>query len=117
MTKYESRYGSADPTLLSRWFYRSVWSLIWGAGKIMFRIEVHGRDNIPATGAFILAPGAHRSNIETFVVSLVTRRRMRFMGKDSLWKYAGPDWFFSSLGGFPINRDGADREALTQCLE
>ena len=117
MTKYESRYGSADPTLLSRWFYRFVWSLIWGAGKIMFRIEVHGRDNIPATGAFILAPGAHRSNIETFVVSLVTRRRMRFMGKDSLWKYAGPAWFFSSLGGFPINRDGADREALTQCLE
>ena len=43
MTKYESRYGSADPTLLSRWFYRFVWSLIWGAGKIMFRIEVHGQ--------------------------------------------------------------------------
>lgn len=117
MSKIESRYGSADPTLPSRWFYRFVWSLIWGAGKLLFRIEVHGKENVPATGAFILAPGAHRSNLETFVVSLVTRRRMRFMGKDSLWKYAPADWFFSSLGGFPVNRSSADREALNQTLD
>ena len=118
MTKYESRYGSADPTRASRAFYRFVRAadrLV--CAKVLFRIEVHGRENIPATGAFVLAPGAHRSNIETFVVSVVTKRRMRFMGKDTLWKHPAPDWFFSSLGGFPIHRDGADREALSQTLD
>jgi 1-acyl-sn-glycerol-3-phosphate acyltransferase len=116
VTKIESRYGSADPTPLSRAFYQFVRALIAGLAKLLFRMEVIGRENVPAEGAFILAPGAHRSNIETFVVSVVTRRRMRFMGKDSLWKHRASDWFFSSLGGFPINRDTADREALTQML-
>jgi 1-acyl-sn-glycerol-3-phosphate acyltransferase len=116
VTKYESRYGSADPTPASRAFYRFVRALIAFFAKLLLRIEVHGRENIPATGAFVLAPGAHRSNIETFVVSVVTKRRMRFMGKDTLWKHAAPDWFFSSLGGFPIHREGADREALSQTL-
>ncbi len=117
MTKYESRYGSAEPTLPSRMFYRFVRALIYGAAKLLFRMEVHGREHVPATGAFVLAPGAHRSNIETFVVSLVTTRRLRYMGKDSIWKHRAADWFFSSLGGFPINRAGADREALNQTLE
>lgn len=117
MTKYEARYASADPTRASRIFYQFVRAVILVGAKVLWRIEVQGRENIPAEGAFILAPGAHRSNIESFVVSVVTRRRMRFMGKDSLWKHAGPDWFFSSLGGFPVHRDSADREALNQTLE
>jgi len=117
MTKVESRYGAAAPTRPARAFYLFVRSLVWVAGKILFRVEIHGRENIPATGAFILAPGAHRSNLEIFVVCLVTRRRLRYMGKDSLWKNPASDWFFSALGGFPINRDSADREALNQTLE
>jgi 1-acyl-sn-glycerol-3-phosphate acyltransferase len=117
VTKYESRFGSAEPTLASRLFYRFIRALIALFAKLLFRIEVHGRENVPAEGAFILAPGAHRSNIETFVVSIVTKRRMRFMGKDSLWKHAASDWFFSSLGGFPVHRDAADREALNQTLD
>jgi 1-acyl-sn-glycerol-3-phosphate acyltransferase len=116
VTKYESRYGSAEPTLASRAFYRFVRALIAGAAKLLVRLEVHGREHVPATGSFVLAPGAHRSNLETFVVSVVTTRRLRYMGKDSLWKHAAPDWFFSSLGGFPVNRDSADREALNQTL-
>ncbi len=117
MTKIESRYPSADPTRSSRLFYRFVWSLIWLAGKVLFRVEVHGREHVPSSGAFVLAPGAHRSNLDIFVVCLITRRRLRYMGKDSLWKHRASDWFFSSLGGFPVNRDGADREALNQTLE
>ena len=70
MTKIVSRYGAADPTVPARAFYLFVRSLIWAAGKLLFRIEVHGREHIPASGAFVLAPGAHRSNLETFVVSL-----------------------------------------------
>ena len=117
MTKIESRYGAAEPTVPARAFYVVMRSLIWAAAKVLFRVEVHGREHVPASGAFILAPGAHRSNLEIFVVCLVTRRRLRYMGKDSLWKNPASDWFFSSLGGFPINRDSADREALNQTLD
>jgi len=117
VTKIESRYGAAEPTRPALAFYLFVRSLVWVAAKVLVRVEVHGRENIPAKGAFILAPGAHRSNLEIFVVCLITRRRLRYMGKDSLWKNKASDWFFSSLGGFPINRDSADREALNTSLE
>ena len=32
----------------------------------------------------------HRSNMDTPIVSVVTRRRLRYMGKDSLWKKSLP---------------------------
>jgi 1-acyl-sn-glycerol-3-phosphate acyltransferase len=117
MTKIESRFGSAEPTLPSRVFYQFMRGLFAVLAKLLFRLEIRGRENIPAEGGFILAPGAHRSNIEIFVVCAITRRRLRYMGKDSLWKNPASDWFFSSLGGFPINRDAADREALNQTLD
>jgi 1-acyl-sn-glycerol-3-phosphate acyltransferase len=117
VSKIESRYGSAEPTLPSRILYAAFRGLFAVLAKLLFRLEIHGRENIPAEGGFILAPGAHRSNIEIFIVCAVTRRRLRYMGKDSLWKHPASDWFFSSLGGFPVNRDAADREALNQTLE
>ncbi len=117
MTKYESRYGSADPTLGSRIAYQVVRAVVVLLAKVLFRATVVGKEHIPATGAFVLAPGAHRSNLEIFVVCLVTNRRLRYMGKDSLWKHPLSDWFFSSLGGYPVHRGAADREALNQTLE
>lgn len=74
-----------------------------------------GSDNIPKTGAFILAP-IHRSNVDTPIVSVVTKRRLRFMGKDSLWKIKPIGVILSALGGFPVTRGSADLEALKRCL-
>jgi len=79
------------------------------------RIEVHGSERIP-DGPFVLAP-VHRSNIDFALVSLVTKRRMRYMGKDSIWKYALLGKFFTALGAFPVHRGTADREALRTCVE
>ena len=71
---------------------------------------------MPESGSFILAP-IHRSNIDTVVVCTCTRRRMRYMGKDTMWKYRWSAWFFSSMGGYPVRRDVADREAMRLSLE
>ena len=63
---------------------------------------IEGRQHIPKSGAFVLAP-IHRSNMDTPIASCLTRRRMRFMGKDTLWKGRALSWFWSSLGGFPVS--------------
>jgi 1-acyl-sn-glycerol-3-phosphate acyltransferase len=81
---------------------------------LFWRARVSGRENVPSDGPFVLSP-VHRSNIDTPLMGCVTRRRMRFMGKDSLWKYRWSGWLFSSLGGFPVRRGAADREALRIC--
>jgi len=99
----------------SQVFYRIVRFLIEVFCRIYFRLRVFGSDNIPKTGAFILAP-IHRSNVDTPIVSLVTKRRLRFMGKDSLWKIKPIGVILSALGGFPVTRGSADLEALKRCL-
>jgi 1-acyl-sn-glycerol-3-phosphate acyltransferase len=80
------------------------------------RATIEGRENIPATGAFVLAP-VHRSFLDTPISACVTRRRLRFMGKDSMWKNRASGWFLSALGGFPVTRGTADRQALVRCIQ
>ena len=101
--------------ILSRIFYWLIRSLIKAFCRTYFRLGVYGRENIPQSGAFILAP-IHRSNVDTPIVSVVTKRRLRFMGKDSLWKIKPLGAVLSALGGFPVTRGTADLEALKRCL-
>lgn len=76
-----------------------------------WRVEVEGRELVPPDGAFVLAP-VHRSNVDTLLCGCLTRRRLRFMGKDSLWRHPASAALLSSLGGFPVRRGMPDREAL-----
>lgn len=102
---------------LQRVFYRVAWVVVFVATRLWFRLEVHGAEHLPRTGPMIVAP-AHRSNLDTPLVAMITGRPLRFMGKDSLWR-AGRfgAWFLTALGGFPVARGTADREALRAAEE
>ena len=113
MAEVDSRL--AGNSLASRAFYSFVRGLLALLCRIVTRYEVVGRENIPSSGAFVLAP-IHRSNIDTPLAAALTRRRLRFMGKDSLWRNPAMGWVLSSLGGFPVSRGTADREALKRCV-
>lgn len=105
----------AGSGLMSRAFYR-FWRFVGaGAVRVWTRMSIEGREHIPATGAFILAP-VHRSYVDTPISGWVSTRRLRFMGKDTLWKYRWSGWLLSALGGFPVSRGTADREALRRCV-
>jgi 1-acyl-sn-glycerol-3-phosphate acyltransferase len=84
--------------------------------RLYWRVEIRGGANVPPSGAYVIAP-VHRSNIDTLLAGCLTRRRIRFMGKDSLWKYKWSGALFSSLGAFPVHRGTPDREALRVCEE
>ena len=102
-----------------RALYAVIRAAIHGASRLWFRIELRGLENIPATGAFVVAP-IHRSNLDTPVLACITRRRMRYMGKESLWRSRALGWLLTALGGFPVQRGTADREALKAglaCIE
>ncbi len=78
---------------------------------LWFRPSVTGRANIPADGPVILAP-VHRSFADFGFSAFVTRRKLFFMAKDSLWKNRFLGWVLLTLGAFPVHRESADREAL-----
>ena len=113
-----NRYGAQDQdaatrsrqSLAGRALYWVVWRLIYALMVLMFRFRVTGRGNLP-DGPFILS-GVHRSFIDSPVVGMVTSRRLRFMGKESLWDSKPLGVFLSTMGGFPVERGTADRLAL-----
>ena len=113
MTKFEARL--VGQSLVTRIVYAFVRGLLLVLCKIWFRVTVSGREHLPRTGAYIIAP-VHRSNIDTPLSSFITSRRVRFMGKDSLWKNRQIGKFLSLLGGFPVTRGAADFEALKRCV-
>lgn len=101
--------------LPSRTLYQVIRWLVVVFIRTYTRTTINGREHIPDTGAFVLAP-VHRSYPDTPIASALTRRRMRFMGKDTMWKHRQLGWLFSALGAFPVTRGTADREALRRAI-
>ncbi len=107
---------TGEPARGTRISYAAVRGLFELVFRLMGRVQVVGGEKVPATGAFILAP-VHRSNVDFALTSLVTRRPMRYMGKDSIWKSKLLGRFVTMLGAFPVHRGSADRDALRACTE
>jgi 1-acyl-sn-glycerol-3-phosphate acyltransferase len=95
----------------SRAVYLAVRGLLTVILMSYNRLRIEGKENLPSEGPFVLAP-VHRSYVDSPIAACVTRRRMRFMGKDSVWKYRPIGWISSMLGAFPVTRGSVDREAL-----
>jgi 1-acyl-sn-glycerol-3-phosphate acyltransferase len=101
-----------------RWFekgsYTALSGLFHGLATLYFRLEVRGREHLPAA-PYVVSP-IHRSNLDFILVSCIHSTRMRYMGKASIWKYHTLGRFFSMLGAFPVHRGTADRESLRTCM-
>ena len=102
-------------TRAQRVTYAVVRGVLTAFVRVFWRATISGTDYIPKTGGFIVAP-VHRSNIDTFPMIGMTKRRMSFMGKDGLWKHKIGAWFFDMMGGYPVHRDRIDRAALRNCI-
>ena len=106
----------AGSGLGSRIFYQFGRTIVITFIRVYTRLTINGQEHIPKTGSFVLAP-VHRSYPDTFLAGAVTRRRLRFMGKDSMWKNRQFGWMLSAFGAFPVTRGTADREALRRAIE
>jgi 1-acyl-sn-glycerol-3-phosphate acyltransferase len=93
------------------WFYRLCRPPLTGIPWLLYRVRIEGREHLPKTGGFVIAP-SHRSMMDILFTARITTRRVRFMGKASLFKVPVLGSFFSALGGFPVARDGTDRKAV-----
>ena len=95
--------------------YRLCRSIAVGVSRLYFPGTVKGRENLPPQGAYIVAP-VHRSYVDWLIVARITaRRRLRYIVKEEVWKSKLIGHVIEAYGGFPVNRSGADREALQRC--
>jgi 1-acyl-sn-glycerol-3-phosphate acyltransferase len=101
---------------LPNFVYRAIRALVHGICRAYWRVEVEGAEKIPASGPVILAP-VHRSFMDFFVVSEVTRRKIFYMAKEEMWKVPVLGGILDSVGAFPVQRDAADRLALERAQD
>ena len=76
-----------------------------------FRLRHQGRERLRVDGPLILAP-VHRSNLDGPLIGSMTHRRVRYLGKESLFTPAAAGWIMRSVGSFPVRRGEADLDAM-----
>lgn len=113
MSRIDTRL--AGQSRSTRVLYAVFRTAICGFIRVYTRLSITGAEHLPITGAYVLAP-VHRSYVDTPIAACLTRRRIRFMGKDSMWKFPAFGKLISALGAFPVSRGTVDREALQRCI-
>lgn len=85
------------------------------------RVTVVGRENLPKTGAFILAMGSHTTEVESVIVAAWLReRQLHFYAKSDYWNRPGlkgrlQRWYMSAVGHIPVERGGG--RAVLKAIE
>ncbi len=89
-------------------FVRTLASLIF---PLLFKLRVEGLENIPATGAAMLASN-HVAWIDIPLVAYPIKRTTHYMAKAELFHVPIIGWFIGMTGNFPVRRGESDRESL-----
>jgi len=101
---------------MGKLFFRAVRGFVRVFLFRWFRLRVEGRERLQLTGGVIIAP-THRSNLDGPLIGSASHRRVRYLGKDSLFRPAAAGWAMRSLGSFPVRRGEADLDAMRVAKE
>jgi 1-acyl-sn-glycerol-3-phosphate acyltransferase len=96
-------------------WYQFVKVLFTVLFKIIFRLTVYGKENIPEDGPVVIACN-HVSLLDPPMVGTAASRPIHFMAKSELFvPVLGT--IYKSLGAFPVHRGSADTHAIKQALK
>jgi 1-acyl-sn-glycerol-3-phosphate acyltransferase len=82
---------------------------------MLFSIHAEGLENIPATGAVVLAAN-HISAWDPLALAVLVKRQVRFMAKKELFRNALLRALMRGLGAFPVNRGQPDVTSFKEAL-
>ena len=98
---------ASEKTAIFRFFAALLLPFMYAVG----RYRLHGTENVPATGSFVVSPN-HYSNIDPIVIGVAmwkTGRMPRFLAKASLFRVPVFGYFFAKAGQVPVEREGSGR--------
>lgn len=72
--------------------------------KLVYRLEVYGKENIPESNDYIIAPN-HLSTLDPPLIAAVMPRHVAFMAKKELFDFWLLRIFLDWLGAFAVNRE------------
>ena len=84
--------------------------------KVVYRLKVVGKENVPKTGALIFC-GNHRSLLDAPIIVSTAPRHMRFFAKEELEKNFIIKFLAFCFGIIFVKRDSKDIQALKDSLK
>jgi 1-acyl-sn-glycerol-3-phosphate acyltransferase len=98
------------------WTYPLVRAILTLPTILIYRLRVSGLENVPRSGALVLAPN-HFSQMDHFFVGARLRRQVRFMAKSQMFGPPVLTYIYKHGGVFPVRRGRHDEEAIKTARE
>jgi cytidylate kinase len=84
--------------------------------KLLFRLEVKGKENIPKVGPVIITSN-HLSLLDPPIIGTASPRRLSYMALDQVFKYFLIGNLSRRMGAFPVKKRGVNVDATKTSLE
>ncbi len=102
-------------SLAGRLWYRAVQIVCRLAGVLAWGVRCYGESHVPASGG-VLVLSNHQSHLDPVLIGLACRRRLNFVARETLFRFAGFAWLIHSLDAIPIDREGMGLGGLKETL-
>lgn len=98
-------------------FYKSITKISEIIVRLLFKIEIVGRENIPKEGACIVACN-HKSNWDPIILAgLIRERKMNGVAKKELFKNPILKYILDKLSVIPVDRDRPEISTIKRILK
>lgn len=97
-------------------FYKIAIAVLSPIFKLLFRMKVVGRENIPEGAAVVCVNHTSMADPIFVAVAFGVKEKFGFMSKKELFKNSVFAWFLRSLGAFPVDRGAADLATIRSSI-
>lgn len=99
--------------------YENLQKILGGFVRFIFRVHGHNVENEPGDGEgqYIIVSN-HISNVDPILIcSILKKQQPHYMAKKSLFKIPILRGIIKAMGAFPVNRGGADVNAIKHAIK
>ena len=84
--------------------------------KLLFRVRVTGRENIPRHGGVLLISN-HASYLDPVILGVAFPRPLYFFARSDLFQHRAFGWLIRTLHAFPVHIDKLDKDAIEHAIQ
>ena len=102
-------------SLHSRAWYQLLQRSLQLLAVVAYRVRYSGRHNIPRQGG-VLVVSNHQSHFDPPLVGIGSPRRLNYLARDTLFRFAPFGWLIHSVDAIPIDREGIGLGGIKESL-